>query len=367
MPTTIKQQATSEAAQWKLWSVAETDDVDELARILPQGAHVNARNKHGMTALMRAAFHGHVRMVRALLEHGADPNLTRNDRFTALALAAFFGHTEIVRILIDHGAKTEVVTRCGTSAHMWAKARTFTDAVQCLESQRRAQAQPVSPVVVKTPKEPLVVKTLKEPPEIWDLVQEAPRSFDARSAFLTRLGSMKTSFALRVAAVVVVSAGCAVGVLVLRGSQARSLQADLPSNPSAPVSSEAIVPVQALEPSRETTEVTNVPAEAPVNSHHPVEVSAENGARNVVRKPRLMRWQSQSPSTVVEEQPPVQTPVQILESRDEQVSAPTVATPRIERSEPPAASNKANTSSVSPNVIAPAKSSPPKAKVIQWP
>jgi Ankyrin repeats (3 copies) len=352
MAATMKQQATSDAAQWKLWSVAETDDVDELARILPQGAHVNARNKHGMTALMRAAFHGHARMVRALLEHGADPNLTRNDKFTALALAAFFGHTEIVRILIEHGAKTEVVTRCGTSAHMWARARTFADAANYLESHRRARTPPPAPDWTVAP----VVKTLQEPPEIWDLVQEAPRSFNARSAFLARLKSMKTSLAFRAAAVVVVSAVCVVGVLVLRGSQARSLQADLPSYQSPPATSEAIIPVQVSEPSVPATEVTSLPAEAPVSNH--VEPSTDSAARSALRKPRLPRWQNKSPA-IVEEQP-----VQVSESREVPASAPVVVTPQIE---PPRAASKANISSVSPHVIAPAKSAPPKAKVIQWP
>jgi Ankyrin repeats (3 copies) len=353
MPATIKQQATSDAAQWKLWSVAETDDVDELARILPQGAHVNARNKHGMTALMRAAFHGHARMVRALLEHGADPNLTRNDKFTALALAAFFGHTEIVRILIEHGAKTEVVTRCGTSAHMWARARTFEDAAHYLESHRRAPAPPPAPTWTVAP----VVKTLKEPPEIWDLVHEEPRSFNARSAFLSRLTSINSSFAFRAVAVVVVSAVCVVGVLVLRGSQARSLQADLPSIQSPPVSSEAIVPAQVTEPSVQATDVTSVPVEAPVSNH--VESSTDSVARNALRKPRVMRWQNKS--AIVKEEP-----VQFSESREvPAASAPVVATPQIES---PRASSKANiSSSVSPHVIAPVKSTPPKAKVIQWP
>ena len=138
MSAALKQRFITEAATQDLWRVAETDDVDELKRILRRVEDVNVRNKHGMTALMRAAYHGHERMVRVLLEHGADPNVMRNDRFTALALAAFFGHTETVRILIEHGAKTEVVTRCGASAQTWATARTFKEAARCLESRRRA-------------------------------------------------------------------------------------------------------------------------------------------------------------------------------------------------------------------------------------
>src|SRR5215212_1210416 len=220
MSASLKQRIIPDAATAALWRVAETDDLAELERILPRVHNVNARNQHGMTALMRAAYHGHDRMVRALLDHGADPNLTRNDKFTALALAAFFGHTETVSILIEHGAKTEVVTRCGASAKMWATARTFDEVARCLDTHT-------------PPREPAVVKTLKNPPEIWDLVQvqEVPRSFNARSAFASRLRSAKGSFAFRAAAVFLVATACVVGALVLRRSQARSLQAEVSSNP----------------------------------------------------------------------------------------------------------------------------------------
>ena len=101
----------------ELWRIAESGEMDELAAVLPQ-ADINARNEHGMTALMRAASHGHVKVVRVLLEHGADPNVRRNDNFTALSLAAFFGHAEIVETLMRHGANAQVATRFGTSPHM---------------------------------------------------------------------------------------------------------------------------------------------------------------------------------------------------------------------------------------------------------
>src|SRR5687767_1371170 len=206
MSARVKKRITYDAATQDLWRVAESGDVDEFARILPRVQDINAHNQHGMTALMRAAYHGHEPMVRALLEHGADPNSTRNDRFTALALAAFFGHTETVKTLIEHGAKTEILTRCGTSAGMWATARTFEEAARCLQSRSRVRRAaparasvpepacpsapakaPSVPAPVPAPVGPTVVKTLKDPPEIWDLVHEAPRDFNPGSAFFSRL------------------------------------------------------------------------------------------------------------------------------------------------------------------------------------
>ena len=251
MSATAKQQTGANAATQELWRLAESGEVDELSRVFASGAHVNARNKYGMTPLMKAASQGHARMVRALLERGADPNLARNDKFTALALAAFFGHTETVKTLIAHGARTELITRCGASAETWAIRRTFAEAARCLETHAPKPKPEPAPAPAPVAVAPVAIKTLKDPPEIWDLVHEVPRGFNARSAFLSRLKSMRTSFAVRAAAVVVVSAACVVSVLVFRGSQARSLSVDVPASQSV-VTSEASAPVNVEDTKTET-------------------------------------------------------------------------------------------------------------------
>ncbi|HET6850951.1 MAG TPA: ankyrin repeat domain-containing protein [Pyrinomonadaceae bacterium] len=380
MAANLKPRIIADAATLDLWRLADAGDVEELARILPRVANVNARNKHGMTALMRAAFHGHVPVVRALLDHGADPNLARNDKFTALALAAFFGHTETVRVLIEHGAKTEVVTRCGASAKTWASARTFDDVARCLEAHAPArkpvvvrtlkeppeiwelvppvqEIRPPRPVVVKTinrrpeetpaPKEmpaPAAVKTLKDPPEIWDLVQvqEVPKSFTARAAFVSRLRSVN-GFALRAAAVVLVAAGCAVGVWVWRGPHARSVQAEV-----APKPAEAkVVPAETI---------ANPTSEAPSSAPAVSEPAVTDAVRNHgTRKPR---WRESPLRSAV-----VETVENAAPSKEAPVAAPVVARPTqtVSRS-----SDKAN-GALSPQLITPAKSGAPKAKVIQWP
>lgn len=337
MSGTTKQQNASDV---ELWRVAESGDVDELSRVFANGAQVNARNKHGMTALMRAAYYGHARMVRALLDRGADPNLVRNDRFTALALAAFFGHTETIKILIEHGARTEVITRCGASAKMWAAARTFVEVARYLESHAPAPAAPA----------PLVIKTLKDPPEIWDLVQEAPRGFNARSAFVSRLTSMRTGFAFRIGALVAVSIACVVSVLVFRGSQARSLVVEAPADQSvaapqisAPVKVENATTVTRAEPST---------PEANEFSHHSEPSSVSDKPRKVV----LTR--QTRPRAVSEENS------QSVESSEVPAAAPVTATPEVQPRN--SVANKPN-SSLSPQLISPAKTAPPKGKVIQWP
>lgn len=342
----------------ELWRVAEAGEVEEVERILSRGVDVNARNKHGMTALMRAAYHGHERIVRALLDHGANPNLARNDRFTAVALAAFFGHTETVKTLIEHGATTEVVTRCGTSAFMWAKARTFEEAARCLKS-RTPEPVPAHDAVV-TP----AVKPLKDPPEIWDLVHEAPRGFNPRSAFVSRLKSMPASFALRVAAVLLISIACVVGVWMLRGSEARSLEGE--TDLKRDETSAGVELPKKIEPRDapvSTGVVEDLSPEAQNNHHAQEEPGSVNNRAN--NSPKLFTLTRESRSRFIPSEPALKTV--------ETVEAPAppalpVATPQFESQKSSETTSKPKTTTgPSSPLVAPVKNSPPKGKVIQWP
>jgi Ankyrin repeats (3 copies) len=360
MAATVKQLITPDADAAELWRVAESGDVDELLRVLPRISNLNVRNRHGMTALMKAAFHGHEPVARTLLEHGADPNLARNDKFTALALAAFFGHTETVKTLIEFGARADVITRCGASAFTWAAARTFSDVAQCIQRHAPTQiklapvpeahaAVPVPETYTPSPEAytpaavaPVVVKTLKEPPEIWDLVHEAPRNFNARSAFVSRITTMNRTVALALCAGLILLVACGVGAFVLTRSNARNLVIEIPPLPTAAATAVS-------EP---------VPQQA-VTENPPVEVVNENHSRSVPNKSRLLIPQRRSTFSSLSQGQLATAP-----SRE----APAVAGPQFESPKP--AQPTAKTPSVnplSPNLIAPAKNAPPKAKVIQWP
>lgn len=361
MSAALKQRFIREAATQDLWRVAETDDVEELKRVMTRVADVNVRNKHGMTALMRAAYHGHEQIVRVLLEQGADPNVMRNDRFTALALAAFFGHTETVRILIEHGARTEVVTRCGTSAHMWATARTFKDAARCLEAPRRApipirppapapiQTAPprVQPDPVATPDHVPVVKTLKDPPEIWDLVHEVPRGFNARSAFMARLQSMNRWVTASVLTGVLLIVAGGVVLLMMRGSPASRVQVEAPLKET----NDQPIPVQSVE--TPVSEASPSVSEPQV-SEAPTIVTTDQPRRSTSRQFRPRASDSQ---IAVQESPVPAEPI-----------TETVATPQFEKPKATEAAPRIKpTEPLSPHVITPAQSSKPKPKVIQWP
>jgi hypothetical protein len=375
---------TPDAATLDLWRAAEGGDVNELASVLPRVRDINARNEHGVTALMRAAQQGHVKMVRALLQHGADANIQRNDKFTALALAAFFGHTEIVRALMEHGADSQTATRHDTSPQMWATARTFNEVVDQLEKPARVEklrpprtpkqvatppaATPPAPIVSSGSTDPVVravlktavVRTLKDPPEIWDLVHEAPRGFNPRSAFLTRLKTSKTNWAFRLAALVVLIGAGAVGVIVLRGAQARNEESFAPQ------------PVQQLPAAFNTVNVTSENTTAPAaattepnappasNGTTPANDAVSPNASVVTRRPgeRWSRATPKRPEREAEPQAAASEPVQPVTAQPAKVSAE----PRSQAPAKPRAS-----SPLSPQLIAPAKEAAPKGKVIQWP
>ena len=368
-----------EAATLDLWRVAENGDVNELAPVLRRVRDINAQNEHGVTALMRAAQYGRAKMVRALLEHGADANIKRNDKFTALALAAFFGHTEIVRVLMEHGADSEASTRSDTSPHMWATARTFNEVVDQLEKPAPPVPKPApvprpapvtkpepvtKPAPVKTQERlaptpvTVVVRTLKDPPEIWDLVHEEPRGFNARSAFVTRLKSIQSGWVFRTAAAVILVSAAVAGVMLLRGVQARN---------EGRLAAPATTPVATMNLRTETPTSANNsqpaivdPATSTPAAVAPVESDVTTTNAPVVNRKPGVRWpragsraardlKHDVPATETVE--PVATPV--AQAAPERRA---VVQPKPGANAP-----------LSPQLIAPAKSATPKGKVIQWP
>ena len=337
----------------ELWRIAETGEIDELEAVLSR-ADINARNEHGMTALMRAAYHGRVEMVRVLLEHGADPNATRNDNFTALSLAAFFGHAEIVEVLMGHGAKTDVVTRFGTSPYIWAKARCFSDVARSIEkhtpvSKAPQFAKPVSrPQATETDPGPIVVRTLKDPPEIWDLVQEAPRKFDARAAFFARMGSFNGRLVMTVTLLVLIGVGVGVGVYLK--SRAR------PGSAPAPTVFTTTVPHPVVNQTPETINV--LPEAPPVATEPSIPTVISNTSP---RRSRSFATFRAVPTEINNEQTVVET------SEVNAVAPPTVVPVKSEPRSSVTSDTKKHTAPLSSQMVSPSKTAQPKAKVIQWP
>ena len=106
--------AGGEASLTPLMQAARVGDTTVAARLIEQGADVNA--SQGMhTALKLAAQEGHADMVRLLLGAGADVDAgTKEDGgWTALMFAAMEGRVDIAKILLDAGAHINAVRETG--------------------------------------------------------------------------------------------------------------------------------------------------------------------------------------------------------------------------------------------------------------
>ena len=87
-----------------IYSAAQ-NRMDVARLLLKSGAEVNAHSGSGTTALMMAAREGHMSMVLLLMQHGADLDLKNEDGASALRLARDRGRKEIAELLSRAGAK----------------------------------------------------------------------------------------------------------------------------------------------------------------------------------------------------------------------------------------------------------------------
>ena len=79
-------------------------DLPFVLDLLRRGADVDARDRHGQTALMLAAHAGHREVAEALIGHRANLNIKAKFGLSALMLAVVAGHEEVARLLARAGA-----------------------------------------------------------------------------------------------------------------------------------------------------------------------------------------------------------------------------------------------------------------------
>jgi hypothetical protein len=146
--------------------------VAELAALLSRGADIDARDRHGQTAVMLAAAAGDARVVEFLALHGADLDHTAKYGLSAVMLAALRGHADVVRVLIGAGADLELKGTgapgfAGKRAHDLAAGRGDADVAALL-----------APITVETPPDPmprfLAPTTWEEATALLDFVPRRP-------------------------------------------------------------------------------------------------------------------------------------------------------------------------------------------------
>jgi ankyrin repeat protein len=74
-------------------------NLEELKNVF-YTSEMNCEDEDGWTALMYAANHGHIEIVRFLIEQGADRHGKTHSGWTAPQLARFNGHYEIAALFI---------------------------------------------------------------------------------------------------------------------------------------------------------------------------------------------------------------------------------------------------------------------------
>lgn len=87
---------------------AETNDAFQMKKLIEAGYSPDSKGDFGVTALMRAAYHGRADMVQFLLDSGAYVNEADIGGATALHLAAGNGHKDVIEILIEYDAYIDI-------------------------------------------------------------------------------------------------------------------------------------------------------------------------------------------------------------------------------------------------------------------
>ena len=105
---------------------------DIVCDILARDVCVDAADSRGMTALMCAAWKGHPDIIEALLSHGANPNLADTYGWTALMRAATEGYADIIEKLASNNCDINASNKNGQTALMIASREGHVQAVSTL-------------------------------------------------------------------------------------------------------------------------------------------------------------------------------------------------------------------------------------------
>lgn len=110
------------AARSKCWNAVR-------ALVELRGTRLDAANRDGSTAIMYAALHGELQLVRDMVGRKAEVNKAG---WTALHFAAANGHVELIRFLLEHHAYIDAESPNGTTPLMMAARQAQSSAVRFL-------------------------------------------------------------------------------------------------------------------------------------------------------------------------------------------------------------------------------------------
>ena len=100
-----------------LIQATENNFMDIVSILLEAGADVNIVDKYGDTALIHATENGYDGCLKLLIDGGADVNVTDSDGDAAVSLAVLYGKDKCLKLLIGAGVDVNMVKTATTLNH----------------------------------------------------------------------------------------------------------------------------------------------------------------------------------------------------------------------------------------------------------
>ena len=131
-----------------MFVAARTNDSALVNKLLKQGAELEWRNPHDLTALAIACLKGSYEAAEALCAHGAELDARSDGQGTPLMNAAYQGRTKICEMLLALGADPSLKAKNGRTALDCAREENFFESAETTTVRKpecAALLQPVTP------------------------------------------------------------------------------------------------------------------------------------------------------------------------------------------------------------------------------
>ncbi|EBC1670936.1 ankyrin repeat domain-containing protein [Salmonella enterica] len=120
VPNAANEQPIKQQLNNFLWEAAREGNGGVIDNFIVSKYNLNVQDEHGYTAVILAAYHGHLVAVERLLSAGADPCLRDKRGNTALMGAIFKGEVKIASRLIAAKCNPDTRNHAGQTAAMYA-------------------------------------------------------------------------------------------------------------------------------------------------------------------------------------------------------------------------------------------------------
>ena len=116
------QQSATTPQEIPIHEAAKLGNIEDVKRLLADGANVNAKNDNGSTPLHNAVWIGRKEVAELLIANGADVNAKEDENgISPLHWAVKEGHKEIIELLIDKGADVNAKSVLGRTPLDWCE------------------------------------------------------------------------------------------------------------------------------------------------------------------------------------------------------------------------------------------------------